>query len=66
MEWLGYLILAMVVGAAGLAIYEHIKKRKMHIDGTHSPHDRARAAHTQAEQIRAEGAALQNPSSGFH
>ena len=67
MEWFVYLIGGIALGAAILAIYERRKGRKMRHDAP--PHDARltdRGAHTKADQIRAEGAALQNPSSGYY
>lgn len=65
MEWLVYIFIATAIGAAVLALYEHVKGKRMVQDTTaFIPHDRERAAHTNAEQIRAEGVALHNPSAG--
>ena len=60
-----YILGAMIAGAGVLALYERRKgKRLVHDDAAPAPHDRERAAHTDAERIRAEGVALHNPSGG--
>ena len=55
--------LALLIGI-GIAIYEWRSKKVL------LKHDlrqnRGEAAHVQSERIRAEGVALQNPSSGYY
>lgn len=66
MSWMMYILGAMGVGAAILAVYERKKGIRMVQEPTEDlPHDRDIAAHTKAELIRAEAHAKQMPTSGF-
>lgn len=60
-----YILGGLVVGAAGLAIYERKKNRKLVFDDANdTSHDPERAAYTKAEAIRAEAQIAHPPHGG--
>ena len=64
MNWMFYILGAATIGAIGLAVYERKKNLRLKMDPPAEPHDRNRAALTQAEGIRATDAIIQRHIDG--
>lgn len=65
MEWIVFGLGAIVVGAAGLALYEHRKGLRIVVDDCAEPARSAkRRADVESERIRVEGAISQNIGGG--